>query len=51
MASLTAALALTALTEVNVGLPVDWLARDLDLELPGDVGFVERAATVGKDLR
>src|SRR5262249_50177444 len=32
---------------VDVELPVDRLARDLDLELLSDMGFVERAATVG----
>jgi hypothetical protein len=50
MASLNAALTLTAVTDVNVELPVDGLARDLDLELPGDVGFVERATAVRADL-
>ena len=32
---------------MDVELAVDGLARDLDLELLGDVGFVERAAAVG----
>ena len=50
MASLNAALAMTALADVDVELPVDRLARDLDLVLLGDVGFVERATTVGADL-
>ncbi len=47
MASLDAATALAALADVDVELPVDGLARDLDLELLGDVGLVEGAATVG----
>ena len=50
MASLNAALALTALADVDVELAVNGLARDLDLELLGDVGFVERAAAVGADI-
>src|SRR5262245_24084549 len=32
-------------------LPVDGPARDLDLELLGDMRFVERAAAVGADVR
>ena len=44
---MNAALALATLTDVDVELPVDGLARDLDLELLGDVGFVERTAAVG----
>jgi hypothetical protein len=47
MAPLDAAPALTAPADVDVELPVDGLARDLHLELLGDVGLVERAATVG----
>jgi hypothetical protein len=47
MASLNAAAALTALPDVNVELPVDGLARDLELELLGDVGFVQVAAAIG----
>ena len=47
MTSLNAAPALTALADVDVELPVDGLARDLDLELLGDVGFVEAAAAIG----
>src|SRR5206468_2382556 len=37
--------------DVDVELPVDGLARDLDLVLLGDVGFVERAAAVGAAVR
>jgi hypothetical protein len=47
MAPLNAAVALPALADVDVELPVDGLARDLDLELLRDAGFVERAAAVG----
>jgi hypothetical protein len=36
---------------VDVELPVDGLARDLDLELLGDVRLVERAAAVGAAVR
>jgi hypothetical protein len=50
MASLNAALALTALADVDVELAVNGLARDLDLELLGDVGLVEGAAAIGADL-
>jgi hypothetical protein len=50
MASLNAAAALTALADVNVELPVNGLARNLHLELLGDMGFVEWAATIGADL-
>jgi hypothetical protein len=39
-----------ALADVDVELPVNGLARDLDLELPGDVGFVERAAAVRTEV-
>jgi hypothetical protein len=49
MASLNPTVALTALADVDVELPVNGLARDLDLELLGDMGFVERAAAVGAD--
>jgi hypothetical protein len=35
------------LADVDVELPVDGLTRDLDLELPGDMGLVEGAAAVG----
>jgi len=51
MASLNAALSLTAPTDVDVELPVNGLARDLDLELLGDMRFVERPAAVGADAR
>src|SRR6516165_7128015 len=47
MAPLNAAVAVPALADVNVELPVDGLARDLDLELLGDAGLVERAAAGG----
>jgi hypothetical protein len=47
---LSAALARTALADVDVKLPVDGLARDIDLELLGNVGLVERAAAVGADI-
>ncbi len=47
MTPLDSAATLTALADVDVELPVDRLARDLDLELLGDVGFVQGAAAVG----
>jgi hypothetical protein len=47
MAPLNAATTLAALTDVDVELAVNGLARDLDLELLGDMGLVEGAATVG----
>ena len=47
MAPLNAAAALAAPADVDVEPPVDGLARDLDLVLLGEVGFVERAAAVG----
>jgi hypothetical protein len=47
---LDAAPALTALADVDVELAVNRLARDFDLELLGDVGFVEGAAAVGADV-
>jgi hypothetical protein len=47
MAALDAAPALTALPDVDVELPVNRLARDLDLELLSDVGIVKGAAAVG----
>src|SRR5689334_13347967 len=47
MAPLNAAVALPAMPDVDVELPVDGLARDLDLELLGDAGFIEGAAAVG----
>jgi hypothetical protein len=50
MAPLNPTVALVALADVDVELPVDGLARDLDLELLGDVGLVEGAAAVGAGL-
>jgi hypothetical protein len=47
MTALNPAVALTALADVDVELPVDGLARDLDLELLGDARFFEGAAAVG----
>jgi hypothetical protein len=47
MAPLNPAAALAAPPDVYVELPVDGLARDLDLELLGDVGFVQGAAALG----
>ena len=51
MTPLNAALALTALADVDVELTVNGLARDLDLELLSDVGFIECAAAVGASVR
>jgi hypothetical protein len=51
MAPLNAAPAVTAPTDMDVELPVDGLARDLDLELLGDVRLVERAAAVWAAVR
>jgi hypothetical protein len=50
MAPLNPALALTALPDVDVELPVNGLARDLDLELLGDMCLVEGAAAVGASV-
>lgn len=47
MAPLNAAVALAAPADVDVELPVDGLARDLDLVLLSDAGLVEGAAAVG----
>jgi hypothetical protein len=47
MPSLNPAVALTAPAHVDVELPVDGLARDLDLILLGDVSLVEGAAAIG----
>jgi hypothetical protein len=47
MASLNAAAALTAPADMDVELSVKRLARDLDLQLLRDVGFVEWAAAPG----
>jgi hypothetical protein len=51
MASLNPTVTLTALADVDVELAVDGLARDLDLELLGNVGLIERAATIGAAVR
>ena len=48
---MNAALELATLTDVDIELPVDGLARDLDLELLGDVRLVERTAAVGAAVR
>jgi hypothetical protein len=50
MAPLNPTVALTAPADVDVELAVNGLARDLDLELPGDVGLVQGAAAVGADV-
>src|SRR5262249_52687325 len=47
MASLNSPVALLALPDMDVELPVDRLTRDLDLELLGHMGLVEWAAAVG----
>jgi hypothetical protein len=46
MASLHAALAVTALPDMDVELAVDGFTRDLNLELLSDMGFVEWTATI-----
>jgi hypothetical protein len=51
MASLNPAVALTALADVDVELAVNGLARNLHLELLGNVGFVEGSAAIGTDVR
>src|SRR5262249_28105526 len=51
VAPLHPATALTAQADVDVELPVDGPARDLDLELLGGVGLVERTAAVGAAVR
>src|SRR6266545_2880841 len=51
MAPLNPTMALAALPDMDVELPVDGLARDLDLELLGDVRLVERTAAVGAAVR
>jgi hypothetical protein len=51
MAALDPAMAPTALADVDVELPVDGLARDLNLELLGNASLVERPAAVGAALR
>jgi hypothetical protein len=50
MPALDPALAVAALSDVDVELPVDGLAGDFDLELLGEVRFVERATAVGADV-
>src|SRR5262249_52049709 len=50
MPSLNAALTPATLADVDVELPVNRPARDLDLELVGHAGFVERAAAVRADV-
>src|SRR5262245_43042830 len=50
VASLNPPVALPALPDVDVELPVNGLSRDLYLELLGDVRFVQRAAAVGAAL-
>ena len=51
MAPLNATEALTALPNVDVELPVNGLARDLDLVLLGHLRLVERTAAVGAAVR
>jgi hypothetical protein len=51
MASLNAALAVTALANVDVELTVNGLTRNLDLELLSDVGFVKGTATLRAGIR
>jgi hypothetical protein len=50
MTPLNAAVALTASADMNVELAVNGLARDLNLELLGDVSLVERPAAVGTSV-
>jgi hypothetical protein len=50
MASLNPAVALTALANVDVKLPVNGLARNLHLELLSNVGFVEGSTAVRADV-
>src|SRR5690348_13334401 len=51
MAALNAASALTAPADMDVELAMDGAARDLDLELLGDVRLIERAAAGGAAIR
>jgi hypothetical protein len=51
MAPLSPAATLTAPPDVDVELALNGLARNLDLELLGDVGLVERTAAVGAAVR
>jgi hypothetical protein len=50
MASLDPVAALATPTDVNVELSMNRLARDLDLELLGDVGLVEAAPQLRQTL-
>jgi hypothetical protein len=50
MPPLNAPPALAALADVDVELSVDGLARNLDLELLGDMGLVQRATAIGTDV-
>ena len=50
VAPLNPAAALSAPADVDVELPVDRLACDLDLVLLGDVRLVERAAAAGASV-
>src|SRR5690349_3576410 len=50
MASLNPAVALTAQADMDVELSVDRLARNLDLELLSNVGFVEGSTAVRADV-
>ena len=51
MAPLNPAAALAALADVDVELAVNGFTRNLNLELLGDMGFVERSAAVGAAVR
>jgi hypothetical protein len=51
MASLNPTVAVTALPDVDVELPVNGLTRDLDLELLGHMRFVGPAAAIGAEIR
>src|SRR5262249_18998818 len=51
MGSLNSPVALTALADVDVELAVNGFARNLHLELLGNVGFIEKSAAVGTAFR
>jgi hypothetical protein len=51
MASLNPPVALTALADVDLELPMDGLTRNLDLELLSDLGFVKGTATLRAGIR
>ncbi len=51
MPALEALVAAAAATDMDVELPVNGLARDLDLELLGDVRLIERPAAIGAAVR